>query len=46
MRVLFANSGQRAEREIRKMQAEAVKNNAWYNQGATSTAAIELVPVG
>jgi TonB family protein len=46
VRVLFANSGSGAEREIRKMQAEAVKSNAWYNQGATSTAAIELVPVG
>ena len=46
VRVLFADSGRSAEREIKKMQEEAAKSNGWYNQNSTSTAAIELAPIG
>lgn len=44
IRVLFANSPSAAERQMKTMQEEAAKSNAWYNQNIASTAALELVP--
>lgn len=46
VRVLFANSGQSADRLTRKMQEEAAKNNAWYDKRSMLTASIQVVPVG
>lgn len=46
VRVLFANSEETARRQIAAMQREATKSNAWYARNETSTAALELVPVG
>jgi len=46
VRVLFANTGQGAERLVKQMQREASSSNAWYNKRSTLTASIEVVPLG
>jgi TonB family protein len=46
VRVLFANTDESARRQIAAMQREATERNAWYAKNETSTAALELAPVG
>ena len=46
VRVLFAESGDSARRQIAAMQREATERNSWYAKNETSTAALELVPLG
>lgn len=46
VRVLFSESGDSARRQIAAMQRDATQANAWYAKNETSTAALELVPLG
>lgn len=46
VRVLFADSDEAARRLIARMQRDAAQSNSWYAKNETSTAALELVPVG
>jgi TonB family protein len=46
VRVLFANTDESARRQIAAMQREAAQRNAWYAKNETSTAALELAPLG
>lgn len=46
VRVLFAPSQESAKRQLVQMQREATQNNAWFDKGSRSIAALELMPSG
>lgn len=46
IRVLYANSEQDTRRRLAKLQADAARNNAWFDRSSSATAALEVVPAG